>query len=69
MLAEILEKMLKLVDWENKEVKTFDFHGAEYEVVKILSKDEVLAIGPDGEEDVFDVEEIKSQDDTIKGVK
>ena len=59
----------KLIDYSGKEVRSFDYHGHTYEVVHVYDKDSVIAIGPNGKEVEIDIDEIKDQDDDIKGIK
>jgi len=69
-LKNLLEKKgLNLKDHEGKNVTTFDMYGNTYEVVEVIDTNSVLAIGPDGEEEEYDLSEIIDQDDDVAGIK
>ena len=55
---------LKLKDNDGKALKSFDYHGDTYKIIKVL-KGEVIAVGPDGKEESFDLNDVKAQDDNV----
>ena len=57
-----------LIDYDRNKMNSFDYHGDTYKIISV-TRDSVIAEGPDGEEDEFDIDEIKSQDKFVKDIR
>jgi hypothetical protein len=68
VVEELNEKKYKLIDYTGAPVTSFDFHGNEYSVIEVL-KDAVIAVGPDGVEKEFHLDEIMDQNDDILAIR
>ncbi len=68
-LSQLLEaKTYRLVNYDGEELYRVDMYGNTYNVEEVY-KDSALLSGPDGEENIFDIDEIMEQDDFVAGIK
>lgn len=65
---EKLETDLYLVDYDGTIMYSFDMYGNTYDVLDVFDDGTIIAVGPDGEEESFTLDEIMEQDDFIAGV-
>ena len=63
-----LETDLYLVDHDGTIMNSFDMHGDTYVILDVFDDDTIIAVGPDGEDESFTIDEIIEQDDFIAGI-
>lgn len=63
----VLEEENKLLDYDDDEMKTVDYHGYTCKVLEVLD-DSVIIEFPDGEQKEVEFEELQQQDDMVKSI-